>query len=211
MDNCSDVRHDSNRLTSTDMATRKTPARPKVGAGRHVALLRGINVGGRNRLPMNELARIFEQAGCRDVQTYIQSGNVVFSIAPSKAKSVARRIERAIEDEFDIRTPVITRSAAELVSVIDQLPFAGAGDDPKHLHVAFLSAAAAGRSRAALDQKRAANELVHIGGRELYLHLPAGVARTKLTNVFIDRSLGVTSTLRNWRTVTKLAALASGR
>ena len=176
---------------------------------RFIALLRGVNVGGKNLLPMGELSRIFLEAGCRDVRTYIQSGNVVFAASPRVADRIPGAVAKAVAKEFRLEIPVVLRSAEELRRVAARNPFLERGVDPERLHVAFL-AEAPGRARAAsLDPKRSPGDDFLLRGREIYLHLPNGVARTKLTNAWFDSNLATTSTLRNWRTVQKLLEMAS--
>src|SRR5262245_5276588 len=121
------------------MAAPKTtrPSRP-ASAAVHVALLRGINVGGKNLLPMKGLVGLFTEAGCGSVRTYIQSGNVVFTATASGAKALPRRIEEAIAKRFKIKAPVIVRTAKELAQVAAKNPFLAAGEDPDLLHVMFL-------------------------------------------------------------------------
>ena len=103
----------------------------------HVALLRAINVGGRNKLPMAELRALFEDAGCADVRTYIQSGNVVLRASAALARRLPERMAAAIEAELGFRPPIVMRSGAELRAVTAGNPFPDV-EDPKLLHVAFL-------------------------------------------------------------------------
>ncbi len=117
----------------------RSKTQPHPSGGRYVALLRGVNVGGKNKLPMADLAAIFTEAGCTDVRTYIQSGNVVFSAAPTLAKAIAPNVESALLDRFDIDSRVILRTAAELDAAIAQNPYADAEADEKLLAVAFLA------------------------------------------------------------------------
>jgi uncharacterized protein (DUF1697 family) len=173
----------------------------------HVALLRGINVGGKNRLPMADLATMFEDAGCRSVTTYIQSGNVLFQASPALARRIPSLIKKAIADGFDYDIPVLTRTAEELRKTLRGNPFIGAGAELERLHVAFLADRPAAARVKALDPDRSPPDAFAVRGREIYLHLPNGVARTKLTNAYFDSKLGTASTLRNWRTVVKLLDL----
>jgi uncharacterized protein (DUF1697 family) len=174
----------------------------------HVALLRGVNVGGKNKLPMKDLAKLFADAGCTDVRTYIQSGNVVFRAKPAVARRVNTVVAAAIAKRFGFEAPVQTRSTEELRSVASKNPFLRKGADPELLHVAFL--AQVPESPAALDPKRSPPDEFVLQGREIFLRLPNGVARSKLTNAYFDSKLGTVSTLRNWRTVLTLLEMASG-
>jgi uncharacterized protein (DUF1697 family) len=175
---------------------------------RHVALLRGINVGGKNKLPMKDLVALFEAAGCKNVATYIQSGNVLFDATAAVAKRIPAVIAQAIEETFGLRVPVVTRSAAELAAVAVNHPFASR--DLAKVHVMFLQAMPTPAVIADLDPERSPGDTFYVHGREIYLHLPNGVARTKLSNDYFDRQLQTVSTQRNWNTLLKLIELAGG-
>lgn len=175
---------------------------------RYVALLRGVNVGGRNVLPMRALAAIFQRAGASDVRTYIQSGNVVFSAPVSKADEITARVRTAMESEFDLRSPVVLRSREEFAQAIRSVPFASSdSSDAASIHVGFLEREPSADAVRALDPERSPGDSFEVVGREVYLWTPRGIARTKLTNHYFDRTLNTVSTMRNWRTVTKLAEL----
>ncbi len=175
----------------------------------HIALLRGINVGGHNKLPMQDLAAIFGEAGCSNVRTYIQSGNVVFAAAPALARRIPDIISASIDDRFDLAIPVVTRSADQLAAIVAANPYVGDGDvgaevDKKQLHVAFLADTPSAANIAALDPQRSPPDEFVVHSAEVYLRCPNGVARTKLTNAYFDTALGTTSTMRNWRTTLTL-------
>lgn len=176
----------------------------------HVALLRGINVGGRNKLPMKRLAAIFEGAGCSAVRTYIQSGNVVYEADAALARRVPDLVSGAIARALGLEVPVVTRTAAELARVVDRNPFLADGAGEAALHVAFLAARPSAARVRALDPARSPGDGFAVVGREVYLHLPNGVARLKLTNAWLDSALATVSTARNWRTTRKLLELARG-
>jgi uncharacterized protein (DUF1697 family) len=176
----------------------------------YVALLRGINVGGKNKLPMADLAAIFSDLGATNVRTYIQSGNVLFAASPEAASGLPAAVAAAIEARLGLRVPVVLRSASELEAAIEANPFLAAGVSAEQLHVAFLADVPAAERVAALDAARSAPDAFEVRGREVYLHLPNGVARTKLTNDYFDRALATTSTVRNWKTVTTLASMLRG-
>jgi uncharacterized protein (DUF1697 family) len=173
-----------------------------------VALLRGINVGGKNKLPMADLSAMFTGAGCSGVQTYIQSGNVVFDAPAALADSVPGRIERAIADRFGYRIPVVMRAAGDLATISRGNPFLAGGADPDTLHVVFLAGAPDASRVAALDPHRSPPDQLLVRGRELYLRCPDGFARTRFTSAYFDTTLATTTTVRNWRTVEKLTELA---
>ncbi|MFG0260632.1 MAG: DUF1697 domain-containing protein [Phycisphaerales bacterium JB041] len=175
----------------------------------HIALLRGINVGGRNRLPMEDLRSLVEQAGGERPRTYIQSGNVVFEASAPVAKQFATDLESLLEERVGVKSPVVVRSAAEIEAVPDAVPFSGPQADPASLHVMFLAAQPTKARAAALDPSRSPGDRFGLVGREIYLHLPRGVARTKLTNAYFDSILGTLSTARNWRTVQTLIGMCA--
>jgi uncharacterized protein (DUF1697 family) len=174
-----------------------------------VALLRGVNVGGKNMLPMKDLTCLFEDAGCAGVRTYIQSGNVIFSGSQAKAEKLPGRIAKAIEDRFGYRTPVVLRRAEELGETIRNNPFLHAGAAENFLHVMFLASEPDPGAIAALDPDRSPPDAFVVRGREIYLQCPNGAGSTKLTNAWFDSRLSTISTGRNWRTVLKLYELAT--
>jgi uncharacterized protein (DUF1697 family) len=175
---------------------------------RHVALLRGINVGGKNKLPMATLAALFRDEGAREVSTFIQSGNVIFEAPAKLAATIGARIERRLAEDLGLRVPVVLRSAAELAAAAARNPFLRAGVDANELHLMFLAAAPPRELQRALDPARSPGDELALVGRDLYLRLPNGVARTKLTNAYFDKALATVSTGRNWRTVLELCRLS---
>lgn len=184
------------------MGSSKTTKHSK-GGDAHVALLRGINLGGR-QLPMKDLVAMFERAGCVKVRSYIQSGNVVFEAPEKVAAGISAVVEKAIRNRFKYDAPVVVRSASELATVARKNPFLADGTDPKSLHVAFLASVPPTASVRGLDPKRSPGDEFIVNGRDVYLRLPNGVAKSKLTNAWFDSKLGTTSTIRNWATVLKL-------
>ena len=135
-------------------------AQPK----RWIALLRGINVGGKNKLKMAALAELFEGLGCNAVRTYIQSGNVVFEAGSAKAKSLPDQVESAILDEFGLRVPIIIRSAEELRTAIENNPFDTPKLDPKLLSVGFLKGKPTAARIAQLDPNRSPGDRYQVEG-----------------------------------------------
>jgi uncharacterized protein (DUF1697 family) len=174
----------------------------------YVALLRGINVGGKNKLPMKHLAQIFVEQGCDDVRTFIQSGNVVFSAKPEAAVLLADRIIEQIAKRYTYRTPVILRTEEDLDAIVSNNPFLERGLPEDDLHVLFLADIPKASAIGSLDPNRSPPDEFAVHQREIYLRLPNGAGTTKLTNAYFDSRLSTTSTGRNWRTVTKLLALA---
>jgi len=175
----------------------------------HVALLRGINVGGKHKLPMKALAELFEEAGAADVRTYIQSGNVVFRADSAPVDDVIAGVEQGIERRFGFGVPVVVRTATRLREVIDDNPFISTGADTQHLHVGFLADRPSDEAVASLDPTRSETDSFRVLGAEVHLHVPGGMGRTKLTTDWFDRRLGTTMTVRNWRTVNKLIEMAT--
>jgi uncharacterized protein (DUF1697 family) len=174
---------------------------------RLIVLLRGVNIGPRNRVPMPELRELLTEAGFDDVRTYVQSGNVVLSSAKPPAQ-VSRAVEREIAKAFGLDLAVVVRTRAELAKVVQRNPLGDIADNPKRYQVSFLGAKP---NRAVLRKLEAAvvppEQFVAVG-REIYAWHPAGVARSKLWALLAGRDLGVAATARNWTTVTKLLALA---
>ena len=174
---------------------------------RLVVLLRGINIGSRNRISMPELRKALEGAGYDDVGTYLQSGNVVLT-STSSAKNVARECERLIADRFGLEIAVVARTRSELAKVVDRNPLERVAKDPKRYQVSFLETKPAAKVVSELEDVAADSEEVVSIGREIYAWHPAGVARSKLWAKLAGKNLGVTATARNWTTVAKLLELA---
>jgi uncharacterized protein (DUF1697 family) len=174
---------------------------------RHIVLLRGINLGSRNRVAMPKLRELLEDAGFEDVATYVQSGNVVLS-SGKKNEDVARACERLIAKHLGLEIDVVARTRAQLAKVVERNPLGEVATNPKRYQVSFLGGRAPSGLRAQLEGVRAEEEALAIHGREIYAWHPAGVARSKLWTLLAGRDLGVTATARNWTTVTKLLELA---
>jgi uncharacterized protein (DUF1697 family) len=173
-----------------------------------VALLRAANVGG-TKVDMAELRRGLDGLGLKNVQTYVQSGNVVFAAERDDPHELAAEIERLIKRTFDLDVKVLVLAAAELAQIAAANPFLEAGTDAKFLHATFLFAKVTEAATAALALPAADGEQVSLVGRVLYLHLPHGYGRTKLSNAYFERALRTPATTRNWRTVTALVEMSS--
>jgi uncharacterized protein (DUF1697 family) len=173
---------------------------------RHVVLLRGINLGSRNRVSMPKLRELLEEAGFDDVRTYLQSGNAVVS-STKKADDVARTTKRAIEKELGLDIDVVVRSRAQLVAIVKRNPLGKVAKNPKRYQVSFLATKPPRGLAAKLDEAAVESERVVVSGREIYAWHPDGVARSKLWALLAGKQLGVTATSRNWTTVTKLLEL----
>jgi uncharacterized protein (DUF1697 family) len=152
---------------------------------------------------------MFVAAGCRDVETYIQSGNVVFTVSAARAKGIAPRVGGELKALFGHDIPLVIRSAVELRSIAGKNPFVAKGVDPDWLHVAFLADKPGPARVAALDPAHSKPDAFIVKGSEVYLHCPNGMGKSKLTNAYFDRILETTSTVRNWRTVLALCERAS--
>jgi uncharacterized protein (DUF1697 family) len=172
-----------------------------------VALLRGINVGGRTRLTMAQLREVAESCGCEQVRTYIQSGNVVFASAERDTEVVAETLQAAITNQTSVSPVVMVRTRDELARVVAKNPFLARGADPAHLHVVFTDGPAE-PVVGSIDLARYEPEDAAVFGRQLYLFLPGGMGRSKLA-ADLGRQKSPNGTARNWRTVTKLLAIAA--
>lgn len=172
-----------------------------------IALLRGINVVGRNRLTMGELVSIFESLGLEDVETYIQSGNVVFRSSGEVSPALDEEIAGAIEDRHGFRPRVLILGPDRLREAIESNPFPEAEVSPKAVHLYFLMSEPDTPDPGSLARLAAPTERFHVAGDILYLHAPDGIGRSKLAAA-VEKRLGVAATARNWRTVRKLWAMA---
>ncbi len=174
----------------------------------HVVRLRGVNVGGHNRLPMADLRAVLVGLGCSDVATYLQSGNAVCTTTGSP-DDVASTVAASLASERGLSVPVMARSADQWTTLVAVNPLAGLDDDPKRLHVTFLEGAPAPDRLAALaaEADDLAPERIEVVGADAFLHTPHGFADTRFTPAFLERRLGRTATTRNWRTGLVLADL----
>jgi uncharacterized protein (DUF1697 family) len=176
----------------------------------YVALLRGINLGARNKIAMQDLRTLFESLGADEVSTYVQSGNVVFK-SSAGARGLVEQIEAAIRRDLGLEVTALVRTGAQMAKVASQNPFVRAKRRaPTALHVTFLAEKPDAASVRTLDTSRAGNDELRVVGQEVYLHTPNGYGRSKLSNAFFEKQLGVAATTRNWKTVTALAELARG-
>jgi uncharacterized protein (DUF1697 family) len=180
------------------------------GGGRKrawVALLRGINLGARNKVSMAALKELFADLGAEDVETYVQSGNVLFRSSGAR-DDLVRAVEDEIEKRLGLRVTVLLRTDAELAKLVADNPFAEDERDPVKLHVTFLAERPDRARAAALDEEQFAPDRFRVAGDVVYLHTPDGYGRSKLSNAYFEKQLGVRATSRNWRTVTTLAERA---
>jgi uncharacterized protein (DUF1697 family) len=185
------------------------PAQKQAGPRSYVALLRGINLGAHNKVSMPDLRTLFGRLGAEDVETYVQSGNVVFKSADAPAE-LTRAIEKRIRRDLSLDVTVLLRTQPQLARILTRNPFSDGGRDPTKLHVTFLAEKPDRTRVGGLDPQRAEPDEFRVVGEEIYLHCPNGYGRSKLTNAYFEKQLGVAATTRNWKTVTKLAELAAG-
>ncbi|MBT2384131.1 DUF1697 domain-containing protein [Streptomyces sp. ISL-11] len=174
----------------------------------YVALLRGINVGGKQRVPMQTLREMLTGLGCEAVRTHLNSGNAVFTHPDADEESLAAGLERAISRELGLSVRCLVRSAGDIRRVVDGNPFAGREVDPARFLVTFLDAPADPAAVSGLDPAAYAPEEFALGEREVYLHCANGIRDSRLAKTLTERRLGRVGTARNWNTVTKLAAMA---
>jgi uncharacterized protein (DUF1697 family) len=174
---------------------------------RYVALLRGINVGGNTMIKMEELRKIFEALGFQNVVSYINSGNLAFDTRKASDTALAAKIEKAVEKHVGKPVKVMVRQQSDMVEILANNPYDGQYKSHKEMHVLFLNAELpeekADQLRAAAPEK----EHFTVSGREIYCHLPMGVADSFMGRGLFERKLKVDVTARNWRTVEKLAEL----
>lgn len=178
----------------------------------YVALLRGINVSGKNVIKMERLRALCEEQGLESVASYVQSGNLVFRAEASGPNTLADGIQRAIDDALGLQVSVWVFSREQLDAVFAGNPFLDReGVDPARLHVTFLSRVPDREALARLGAVEAGADRFEAADARLYLHCPDGYGRTRLSNARVEKLLGLEATTRNWRTVTRLNALAGER
>jgi uncharacterized protein (DUF1697 family) len=177
----------------------------------HAGLLRAVNVTGHNRIGMADLCRVVSDLGMKDVQSLLQSGNVVFRSAGQPAARLESLLEGAVERHFGFRTDIFVRTARECRTVVAANPFRDeARRDPGRLLVVFLTRAPGAPEAEALWRAITGRETARVKDRQAYIVYPDGVGRSRLTNALIEKSLKTRGTARNWNTVLKLDALLSG-
>ena len=170
-------------------------------------MLRGINVGGKRRVKMDELKEFYASMGCLNVQTYVQSGNVIFQHRDTNGSKLASKIERSLNEHFGLDIAVIIRTQEEFNRLLDKNPFAD--KDESKLHVTFLSSKPQKIPTDQIERYAAAGEAYSISDKEVYLFCPDGYGRTKLSNNFFEKIMKATATTRNWRTVNTLYSMSS--
>jgi uncharacterized protein (DUF1697 family) len=175
---------------------------------RHIALLRGINVGGHKKVPMAKLREVLEGAGFEDVKTYVQSGNVALSAAEKSPGKVGRAVEKAIEGAFGFDVAVVVRSREEIAALVADDPLGDVATNPKYRVVVFLAEKLDRKRLADVDPDEFAPEAFALRDYEIVMWAPEGQRDSKLVRTLTERRTGVVGTARNWRTVEKLLDLA---
>lgn len=173
-----------------------------------ISLLRGVNVGGKNILPMKELRSLLNELGYENVQTYIQSGNCVFESNKTSSSAISKHVAQGIADKFGFKPSVITLSVAELRSAIKKNPYDVENEEPRSIHFFFLSEEPKVADKEALQGLKHPSEEFMLTKSVFYLFAPEGIARSKLV-ARAEAKIGVPTTARNYRTVAKLADLAT--
>jgi uncharacterized protein (DUF1697 family) len=174
-----------------------------------ISMLRGINVGGQKKINMETLREIYVKAGFAKVRTYVQSGNVVFESTQEDPSVLSKRIEFHIEQTCGYAVPVFIRKAHELQEILAGNPFLnGRNEDPSKLHVTFLYQSLLETVWSKLVTPRDIPDEFARGEFAIYLFCPNGYGKTKLSNSFFERKLGVLATTRNWKTVNALYKMA---
>jgi uncharacterized protein (DUF1697 family) len=174
---------------------------------RYVALLRGINVGGNTMIKMEELRKTFEALGFENVVSYINSGNLAFDARKTSETNLVKKIEAAVEGLIDKRVQVMVRERRDLERVVANNPFDGKYQSHKEMHVLFLKSELSDEQISWLTEATPSGEHFQVSGREIYCHLPMGVADSYLGRGQFEKKLNASVTARNWRTVQKLAEL----
>lgn len=170
----------------------------------YLALFRGINIGGHNKVAMKELVSLLEEVGCSNIRTYIQSGNVIFDTSSRSRSKLSQEISHSMMKRFGFAPKVMLLTAAELQDVIAHNPFPST--EGKALHALFLDAQPENPDLERLSVMKKKSEEFLLGDRVFYLYAPDGVGKSKLA-VNVERCLGVATTGRNWNTVTRLASM----
>ncbi len=174
---------------------------------KYAAFLRGINVGGKNKVKMETLREVCASIGFSNVKTYINSGNVIFETAKSDNQKLAAKIEKAIEKEFGLQIKTIVRSIAEIEEIVKNNPFDGQFENDKDLHVFFLDEELPNEKRELLLSNNNENEHFAVRGREIFCLLRVSVLDSLIGKDYIAKKLKVSATARNWRTVNKISGI----
>ncbi|HEY3975494.1 MAG TPA: DUF1697 domain-containing protein [Candidatus Sulfotelmatobacter sp.] len=173
-----------------------------------ISMLRGINVGGHNKIKMDALRALYESVKCEGPRTYVQSGNVIFRTKEKHSSALAKKIQNAIEKKFGCCPDVVLRTTEEMRRAIAANPFGGRDLEPGKILVTFLAAEPGPEAQSMLLVFKKYPEELHLKGRELYIYFPNGAGKSKLPWSTIGKLLKTTGTARNWNSVTKMLAIA---
>ena len=176
---------------------------------KYIAILRGINVGGKRKILMADLKKTCAALGFKNVQTYIQSGNVIFDAAEEPANALSQRLEHAVLQDYGFNVPVLIRSVNELKNLYQENPFLNLADaDLNALHLTFLSEKPKPEALKKINNQDYGPDFFELCENHVYLKIPGKYHESKLSNAFFEKKLRVTATTRNWKTLTKLIELA---
>jgi uncharacterized protein (DUF1697 family) len=174
---------------------------------KYVAFLRGINVGGKNKIRMETLREVCSSLSFENVKTYINSGNVIFETAKTSDNKLAEKIEKAIEKEFDLNIKVMVRTISEIEEIVKNNPFDGQFEREKDLHVFFLDEELPEDKCEQLLSNNNENEMFAVRQREIFYLLHIGFSDSLMGKDYIGKKLKISATARNWRTVNKILEL----
>lgn len=176
---------------------------------KYISLLRGINVSGKNKIKMDELKSLYEHIGFEDVSTYIQSGNVIFTTDIKNKNELCKTIEVAIKEKYKFHVPVVLRTKSEILNIIKSCPFGSVDieNEGSKILVTLLSSLPAKDSLENITKFVADTEKLVLKDKEVYLYCPNGYGKSKLSNNFLEKKLGVSATTRNWKSLCKISDL----
>jgi len=174
-----------------------------------ISILRGINVSGQKKILMADLRALYEKLGFKNIQSYIQSGNVVFNYTEDKSNlAIAEMIEHAIEQEYEFQVPVLVKQADDLISTIKNNPFIDEAEaDPSRVAVTFLKSQPTSENLLKLEGVNFPPDRFIIDGLNIYIHCPVSYGNSKISNNFFEKKLKVKATSRNWKTINMLAEM----
>ena len=175
-------------------------------SGRYLVMPRGINVGGRNRVPMSELRSKLTEAGYVDPVTILQSGNVILTSSCTDVAALSSSMEKLMADEFGVNVPCLARTAAQVEAALELNPLRGVAGDGSRYLVNFLSEEPAAEAVRSLLEVSWEPEVIHVEGSEAYVWTPEGVKAMRLSHSYLERHFGLIATARNWNTLKKIAA-----
>ncbi len=175
----------------------------------YISILRGINVSGHNLIKMDDLRNVYTSLGFQNIATYVQSGNIIFTVEDTALHLLEQRISQQIQKVFGFVVPVIVLTAIHLKHIIDNNPFLqDPHKDESFMHVTFLSARPNAYNKEIIESKKQKGEEIRFSDSAIYLYCPNGYGKTKLNNNFLETKLKVPATTRNWKTTNELYKMA---